>query len=423
MNDYKVINDPVFGFIKVPRGLLLDIVKHRLFQRLSRIKQLGMASVVYPGAQHTRFQHSLGAFHLMSEAILSLQQKGIFIFDSEAEALKAAILLHDVGHGPFSHVLEHTLISGISHEQISLMMMEEMNREMQGRLTLAIKIFKDDYPKRFLHQLISSQLDMDRLDYLRRDSFFTGVTEGNIGSARIIKMLNVVDDRLVVEQKGIYSIENYLTSRRLMYWQVYLHKTTVAYEKTLVCLLRRAKYLAQRGDEVFATPALRYFLYNNVTAEHFDADPQALVNYELLDDNDIWASVKTWMGHPDRVLSLLATDLAERKIFRVEVSREPFADADVQALQQQLADAFGVSFDDAAYLMSVNTIQKDMYDPSEEQIDILQTSHQPFQLGQEQAETELEEKHLVDIAEASELFNISLLSKKIRKYYLCYQRI
>ena len=423
MNDYKVINDPVFGFIKVPRGLLLDIVKHRLFQRLSRIKQLGMASVVYPGAQHTRFQHSLGAFHLMSEAILSLQQKGIFIFDSEAEALKAAILLHDVGHGPFSHVLEHTLISGISHEQISLMMMEEMNREMQGRLTLAIKIFKDDYPKRFLHQLISSQLDMDRLDYLRRDSFFTGVTEGNIGSARIIKMLNVVDDRLVVEQKGIYSIENYLTSRRLMYWQVYLHKTTVAYEKTLVCLLRRAKYLAQRGDEVFATPALRYFLYNNVTAEHFDADPQALANYELLDDNDIWASVKTWMSHPDRVLSLLATDLAERKIFRVEVSREPFADADVQALQQQLADAFGVTFEDAAYLMSVNTIQKDMYDPSEEQIDILQTSHQPFQLGQEHTETELEEKHLVDIAEASELFNISLLSKKIRKYYLCYQRI
>ena len=423
MNDYKVINDPVFGFIKVPRGLLLDIVKHRLFQRLSRIKQLGMASVVYPGAQHTRFQHSLGAFHLMSEAILSLQQKGIFIFDSEAEALKAAILLHDVGHGPFSHVLEHTLISGISHEQISLMMMEEMNREMQGRLTLAIKIFKDDYPKRFLHQLISSQLDMDRLDYLRRHSFFTGVTEGNIGSARIIKMLNVVDDRLVVEQKGIYSIENYLTSRRLMYWQVYLHKTTVAYEKTLVCLLRRAKYLAQRGDEVFATPALRYFLYNNVTAEHFDADPQALANYELLDDNDIWASVKTWMSHPDRVLSLLATDLAERKIFRVEVSREPFANAEVQALQQQLANAFGVTFDDAAYLMSVNTIQKDMYDPSEEQIDILQTSHQPFQLGQGQAETELEEKHLVDIAEASELFNISLLSKKIRKYYLCYQRI
>lgn len=416
MNEYKVINDPVFGFIKVPRGLLLNIVKHRLFQRLSRIKQLGMASVVYPGAQHTRFQHSLGAFHLMSEAILSLSQKGIFIFDSEAEALKAAILLHDVGHGPFSHVLEHTLIRDISHEEISIMMMEEINHEMNGALNLAIKIFKDDYSKRFLHQLISSQLDMDRLDYLRRDSFFTGVTEGNIGSARIIKMLNVVDDRLVVEQKGIYSIENYLTTRRLMYWQVYLHKTTVAYEKTLVNLLRRAKYLAHRGEEVFATPALRYFLYNDVDAGRFESDPQALANYELLDDNDIWASVKTWMSHTDRVLSILAKDLAERRIFRVEVREEPFADNEVSTLQQQLADAFHVSFEDAAYLISVNTIQKDMYDPSDDQIDILFKGKNDDQGN--------DTNYVVkDIANASELFNISLLSKKIRKYYLCYQRI
>ena len=416
MNEYKVINDPVFGFIKVPRGLLLNIVKHRLFQRLSRIKQLGMASVVYPGAQHTRFQHSLGAFHLMSEAILSLSQKGIFIFDSEAEALKAAILLHDVGHGPFSHVLEHTLIRDISHEEISIMMMEEINHEMNGALNLAIKIFKDDYSKRFLHQLISSQLDMDRLDYLRRDSFFTGVTEGNIGSARIIKMLNVVDDRLVVEQKGIYSIENYLTTRRLMYWQVYLHKTTVAYEKTLVNLLRRAKYLAHKGEEVFATPALRYFLYNDVDAGRFESDPQALANYELLDDNDIWASVKAWMSHTDRVLSILAKDLAERRIFRVEVREEPFADNEVSTLQQQLADAFHVSFEDAAYLISVNTIQKDMYDPSDDQIDIL------FK-GKNDDEGNDTNYVVKDIANASELFNISLLSKKIRKYYLCYQRI
>lgn len=416
MNEYKVINDPVFGFIKVPRGLLLNIVKHRLFQRLSRIKQLGMASVVYPGAQHTRFQHSLGAFHLMSEAILSLSQKGIFIFDSEAEALKAAILLHDVGHGPFSHVLEHTLIRDISHEEISIMMMEEINHEMNGALNLAIKIFKDDYSKRFLHQLISSQLDMDRLDYLRRDSFFTGVTEGNIGSARIIKMLNVVDDRLVVEQKGIYSIENYLTTRRLMYWQVYLHKTTVAYEKTLVNLLRRAKYLAHKGEEVFATPALRFFLYNDVDASRFESDPQALANYELLDDNDIWASVKTWMSHTDRVLSILAKDLAERRIFRVEVREEPFADNEVSTLQQQLADAFHVSYEDAAYLISVNTIQKDMYDPSDDQIDIL------FK-GKNEEEGNDTNYVVKDIANASELFNISLLSKKIRKYYLCYQRI
>ena len=415
MNDFKVINDPVFGFIRVPRGLLLDIVKHPLFQRLSRIKQLGMASVVYPGAQHTRFQHSLGAFHLMSEAILSLQQKGIFIFDSEAEALKAAILMHDIGHGPFSHVLEHTLISGISHEEISIMMMEQINRQMQGKLNLAISIFKDQYPKRFLHQLISSQLDMDRLDYLRRDSFFSGVTEGNIGSARIIKMLNVVDDKLVVEQKGIYSIENYLTTRRLMYWQVYLHKTTVAYEKTLVNLLCRAKFLARQGVEVFATPALRYFLYNDVTAEKFEHDEMALSNYELLDDNDIWASVKAWMSHEDRVLSILAHDLAERRIFRVEVSEQPFDDERVSSLQQQLADAYGVSFDDAAYLISINTIQKDMYNPNDDQIDIL------FKPTSD--DSDVVKPVVKDIANASELFNISLLSKKIRKYYLCYQRI
>ena len=212
----KIINDPVFGFINIPKGLLYDIVRHPLLQRLTRIKQVGLSSVVYPGAQHTRFQHSLGAFHLMSEAITQLASKGNFIFDSEAEAVQAAILLHDIGHGPFSHVLEDTIVKGVSHEEISLMLMERMNKEMNGQLSLAIQIFKDEYPKRFLHQLVSGQPDMDRLDYLRRDSFYTGVTEGNIGSARIIKMLDVADDRLVVESKGIYSIENFLTARRLM---------------------------------------------------------------------------------------------------------------------------------------------------------------------------------------------------------------
>ena len=230
MGDSKIINDPVFGFIKIPRGLLYNIVEHPLFQRLNRINQLGLASVVYPGARHTRFQHSLGAFYLMTEAVRSLQEKGNFIFDSEAEAVEAAILMHDIGHGPFSHVLENTLIHGISHEEISLMMMEKINSDFNGQLNLAISIFKGEYGKNFLHQLISSQLDMDRLDYLRRDSFYTGVTEGNIGSARIIKMLNVINDSLVVEHKGIYSLENYLTTRRLMYWQVYLHRTCVAYE-------------------------------------------------------------------------------------------------------------------------------------------------------------------------------------------------
>lgn len=406
MNDAKIINDPVFGFIKIPRGPLLDIVKHPLFQRLTRIKQLGLASVVYPGAQHTRFQHSLGAFHLMSEAVQSLSQKGIFFFDSEAEAVEAAILMHDIGHGPFSHVLENTLIKGISHEEISLMMMDKINQEMNGQLNLAIKIFKDEYPKRFLHQLISSQLDMDRLDYLRRDSFFTGVTEGNIGSARIIKMLNVVDDRLVVEQKGIYSIENYLTTRRLMYWQVYLHKATVAYEKVLVNVLLRAKHLARQGQELFATPALRFFLYNDVDADFFTSNQEALSYYELLDDNDIWSSVKTWMHHDDKILSTLSRDLAERRLFRVEVREEPIANDEIESIKDKLAKAFDVSREDAAFLMSVNTIQKDMYDIHDDHIDIL-----------------YKDNTIKDIAEASEILNVALLSKKIRKYYLCYQRV
>src|SRR5574344_1217770 len=301
----KIINDPVFGFIKIPKGLLYNIVRHPLIQRLSRIKQLGLASVVYPGAQHTRFQHSLGAFHLMSEALVNLMQKGNFIFDSEAEAVKAAILMHDIGHGPFSHVLENTIIKGISHEEISLMMMEEINDDFNGMLNLALNIFKDQYPKRFLHQLISSQLDMDRLDYLRRDSFFTGVTEGNIGSARIIKMLDVKDDRLVIESKGIYSIENYLTSRRLMYWQVYLHKTAVACEKILINTLLRAKYLVSIGKELFAPPALKYFLYNKVDRLWFRTHNEALQYYEELDDSDIWSTLKVWMHHSDKILSTL----------------------------------------------------------------------------------------------------------------------
>ena len=294
MTDSKIINDPVFGFIKVPKGLLLNLVKHPSMQRLRRIKQLGLASMVYPGAQHTRFQHSLGAFHLMREAILSLTQKGVYIFDMEAEAISAAILMHDIGHGPFSHVLENTLIRGISHEDISLLIMERLNEEMNGGLTLAIRIFQNQYPKQFLHQLISSQLDVDRLDYLRRDSFFTGVSEGNIGSARIIKMLDVVDDNLVIEQKGIYSIENYLIARRLMYWQVYLHKTTVACESVLVNTLLRAKHLARSGVSLFASPSLHYFLYNDVDRAFFERQSDSLRQFELLDDNDIISAIKQY---------------------------------------------------------------------------------------------------------------------------------
>ena len=405
MNDSKIINDPVFGFIKIPMGLLLNIVQHPLMQRLTRIKQNGMASVVYPGAQHTRFLHSIGAFHLMSEAVLSLEQKGVFIFDSEAEAVEAAILMHDIGHAPFSHVLENTLIHGITHEEISLMMMQRINDEMHGELNLAIKIFKDEYAKKFLHQLISSQLDVDRLDYLRRDSFFTGVTEGNIGSARIIKMLNVVDDSLVVESKAIYSIENYLTSRRLMYWSVYLHKTVVAYERTLINCIRRSEYLAKQGWDIFASPALKYFLYNDINADWFTSHPEALDMYSQLDDSDIWSAVKVWAQSDDKLLSMLANDVINRHIFKVEVREEPVSDEEQHELRKSLAEKAGISYDDAGYLMSVNTIQKDMYDINDDHISIL-----------------YKDGTIKDITEASELLNVDLLSKKVRKYYLCYQR-
>ena len=406
MNEHKIINDPVFGFIKIPRGLLYDIVQHPLMQRLNRINQLGLASVVYPGARHTRFQHSLGAFHLMSEAILSLQQKGNFIFDSEAEAVQAAILMHDIGHGPFSHVLENTLIKGISHEEISLMMMEQINRHTGGQLNLAINIFKGEYPKNFLHQLISSQLDMDRLDYLRRDSFYTGVTEGNIGSARIIKMLNVVNDSLVVESKGIYSLENYLTTRRLMYWQVYLHKTAVACEKVLVNTLTRAKDLTRQGKCVFASPSLLYFLENQVDAKWFSTHEEALQRYGDLDDSDIWSAMKAWKYSEDKILSTLATDMLNRHIFKVEVNETPVGEERITDIAANIASKMDISDEEARrYMMSINTIQKDMYNVEDDSITIL-----------------YKDGSMKDISEASELLNVQLLSKKIRKYYLCYQR-
>ena len=406
MNEHKIINDPVFGFIKIPRGLLYNIVEHPLMQRLNRINQLGLASVVYPGARHTRFQHSLGAFHLTSEAIMTLQQKGQFIFDSEAEAVLAAILMHDIGHGPFSHVLENTLIRGISHEDISQMMMEQINLDMGGQLNLAVSIFKGNYPKNFLHQLISSQLDMDRLDYLCRDSFFTGVTEGSVGSARIIKMLNVVNDSLVVDSKGIYSLENYLTTRRLMYWQVYLHKTAVACEKVLVNTLLRAKHLTQQGADVFASPSLRYFLQNEVDAEWFTGHEETLSMYEELDDSDIWSAMKAWRHSSDKILSTLAADMLDRHIFKVEVNEEPVGEERINEIAEGIATRMGIAPDDARrYMMSINTVQKDMYNVEDDSITIL-----------------YKDGTMKDISEASELLNVQLLSKKIRKYYLCFQR-
>jgi len=405
-SERKIVNDPVFGFISIPGGLLYEIVRHPLLQRLTRIKQMGLSSVVYPGAQHTRFQHSLGAFYLMSEAITNLRNKGNEITQEESDGVLAAILLHDIGHGPFSHVLEDTLVKGVSHEEISLLLMERMNKELNGQLDLAMRIFKDEYHKKFLHQLVSGQLDMDRLDYLRRDSFYTGVIEGNIGSARIIKMLDVKDDHLVVESKGIYSIENFLTARRLMYWQVYLHKTSVAYERMLISSLLRAKELASNGVKLFASPALHFFLYNNIDPNEFYNNPECLENFIQLDDNDIWTSLKVWSTHSDTILSTLSLGLINRNIFKVEVLSSPVSKDRMSELVDKISTALNIDKKDTVYFISTSSIAKNMYDPADDSIDII-----------------YKDGTIKNIAEASDMLNISLLSKKVKKYYLCYQRL
>jgi HD superfamily phosphohydrolase len=399
----KIVNDPVFGFINIPAGLIYDVIQHPFLQRLNRIRQLGLTSVVYPGAQHTRFHHSLGAMHLMTEAIMQLRAKGNAITQQEEDAVLACILLHDIGHGPFSHALEHTLIRNLNHEKISLMLMEEMNIAFNSQLDVAIQIFKNEYPKHFLHQLVSGQLDMDRLDYLRRDSFFTGVSEGNIGSARIIKMLNIHDDRLVVESKGIYSIENFLMARRLMYWQVYLHKTSLSAEKMLINILQRAKELAAKGDTLFASPALHFFLYRNVCGENFDKE--ALERFSQLDDNDIWCALKVWASHPDFVLSRLSECLVNRQLFKIEVSSQPVKKDRITSLKNIFAEKFNISKQDASYFISSDCISTNMYNEADDSIDII------YNTGE-----------IKDISEASDMLNISLLSKNIKKYYCCFLR-
>ena len=400
---HKIINDPVFGFINIPDEFILRIINHPYVQRLNRIKQLGLAFYVYPGAVHSRFHHSLGAMHLMSEAIGQLRSNGHPVSDEEKSGAMACILMHDIGHGPFSHVLENTLVNEIHHEEISLLLMNRMNREMDGNLDLAIAIFKDTYPKRFLHQLVSGQLDVDRLDYLRRDSFFTGVTEGNIGSARILKMLNLKDDKLVIEAKGIYSIENFLMARRLMYWQVYLHKTAVAAENMLINTLRRAKYLASQGMELNVTPALRYFLYNQVDKTTFKNRPEALEFFIELDDNDIWCALKEWTKHPDKVLSLLSRGLLNRNLFKIELSQIPISPDIINDKLTMYARTYGLSQEEASYLLSADAITTDMYREEDDSIAIL---HKDGTIN--------------DISEASDMLNIQLLSKKIKKYYLCF---
>ncbi len=402
----KIINDPVFGFITIPNEFIYSLIKHPFIQRLNRIKQLGLSSFVYPGAQHTRFLHSIGAMFLMNEAIKQLQQKSQNITEEESNATLAAILMHDIGHGPFSHVLENTLVHDISHEEISVILMQEINKELNGKLDLAIEIFKDNYPKHFLHQLISGQLDVDRLDYLRRDSFFSGVTEGNIGSARIIKMLNVSNDNLVIEEKGIYSIENFLIARRFMYWQVYYHKTSVAAECMLIKILQRAQELARQGVELFCSPALRYFLYNNVTKERFFSDPEALLMFVNLDDSDIFSAIKSWRNSDDKILSILSQRFMDRQLFKIEINTSPVSEEVKSELIEKYCKYFDVSANEASYFFCEEHVSTRTYNTEDENILIL------FRNGETK-----------DIASSSDILNVNVLKTAVEKHYLCYTKI
>jgi len=404
-NKQKIINDPVYGFITIPDPLIFDVMEHPYFQRLRRILQLGLTHYTYPSAQHTRFQHALGAMHLMGLAIVVLRSKGIEINSDEALGLNLAILLHDIGHGPFSHTLEQTIVRDLDHEDLSKLFIAELNRQFGGRLELAFAIFNDTYPKKFLHQLVSSQLDMDRLDYLARDSFFTGVAEGVISYDRIIKMLTVVDDELVVEDKGIYSIEKFLISRRLMYWQVYLHKTVIAADQLLVGTLKRAKFLGEKGESLFATPAFESFLRNNPTRNDFSGDGRWLNFFSQLDDFDVFTSLKVWVSHPDRILSDLCERLVNRRLFRVEMQTIPFDPDYVEMVKQRTMASNNLTDDEIGYYFTCEKVENKAYNPRHERIIIKGKSNE-----------------LVDISIVSEQLNNAVMPTTVSKFVLCYPK-
>lgn len=406
MNKKKIINDPVYGFINIPSEIVFDLISHPYFQRLRYIKQLGMTHLVYPGALHTRFHHALGAMHLMSLALEILKSKGQEISREEEEAATIAILLHDIGHGPFSHALEHTLVNGIHHEAISMLIMEKLNVEFGGRLTMAINIFKGDYPKKFLPQLVSGQLDLDRMDYLNRDSFFTGVSEGVISFDRIIKMFNVLDGELVIEEKGIYSIENFLIARRLMYWQVYLHKTVVAGEYLLVKILERAKELSGKGETLFASPALQHFLKNDVNKADFFQSETHLDAFFKLDDQDIVTSVKVWREYSDPILSRLCQMFISRNLYKVEISSEAPDPKRVQELKDKATRNLQLNLEEVGYFVFTDQIENRAYNAGSGNINIL-----------------LKNNATIDIAKASDLSNLESLDRTVTKHILCYPRM
>lgn len=405
VNKQKIFNDPIYGFVSIPYPIIFDLIEHPYFQRLRRIKQLGLTNLVYPGALHTRFHHAIGAMHLIGLAIEEIKSKGHEITDEEAKAVTIAILLHDIGHGPFSHALEHSIVNNINHETISELFMSRLNKEFNGELTLAIKIFQNKYSKKFLHQLVSSQLDMDRLDYLKRDSFYTGVSEGVISSDRIVKMLNIANGQLAIEAKGIYSIEKFIIARRLMYWQVYLHKTVLSAENLLVMILKRAKELAQKKVTLFCTPALKVFLYNQYDADDFENKPKLLNDFAALDDYDIMTSIKVWKNHKDVVLSNLCNRLINRNLLKVEMQKKPFKELEIKELKQKIKKEYKLTDKEVEYFVFTGNVVNDAYRADKISINIL------FKDGS-----------VIDIAKASDQLNIDVLAKTVKKHFLCYPR-
>ncbi|AWM31974.1 HD domain-containing protein [Hymenobacter nivis] len=406
MNKKKIFNDPVYGFVTIPTELLFDLIEHPYFQRLRRIQQLGLTGFVYPGALHTRFHHALGAMHLMQLALRTLKDKGVPVSAAEGEAALAAILLHDIGHGPLSHALETAIFQDVPHEQLSLFLMQRLNETFGGRLTLAIEIFEDTYGRPFFHQLVSSQLDMDRLDYLNRDSFYTGVEEGRPGADRLIKMLRVVDEQLVLEEKAVYSVENFLVSRRLMYWQVYLHKTVTSAEQMVIRTVQRARDLTRQGVAVPANSCLGFFLGQAVTLADFAADPKILSRFVELDDYDIWSAVKGWATHPDVVLSYLAKSLLNRNLLKIVIASAPFDDDFKLGIQELIAEHFRLPPAEAALLMIAGRLSNSAYDArSQEPINIL-----------------TKKGEVVNVMDASDLPNIRALSQRVDKFYICYPK-
>jgi hypothetical protein len=404
-NGRKIFNDPVYGFITVSDPLLFDIIEHPWFQRLRRIRQLGLTDMVYPGALHTRYHHSLGAMFLMNHAIQALRQKGTDISDQDARDAAVAILLHDIGHGPFSHALEHSIIRNMHHEKISKIYMDKLNEAFEHQLEGAIRIFQNQCEKKFLHQLVSSQLDMDRLDYLKRDSFFTGVSEGIVSSERIIKMLDVVDDMLVVDEKGIYSIEKFIIARRLMYWQVYLHKTVLAAENMLVNILKRARELTNRGEDLFGTPVLKYFLSRDIGEKDFIQDPAVIEQFSQLDDFDILTSVKVWANSDDPVLSRLCSMLIDRELFACELENEAFDEEKIASLKLGISKKYNLTAEDVEYFIISDSTENHAYHPRSDKINIY------YKSGQVQ-----------DIAHVSDSLNITVLHNTVSKYFLCYPK-